>query len=170
MADDDHPADADSPQLAMTRRLVDLSVQRTHLAERRNELSLERTRLAGQRNEMSSQRTYLNAERTLSVWVRTSLAVMVVGIAIDRFGLFLGEQPHTPDEIDPTSTGVGVGLVALGVLMALLTAGRFLSYAAHYRRHHEVPHRHGPFLAPFFAALVAIFGIALIVLLLAGPV
>lgn len=169
MSDDDASAAAHSAQLEFNQRLVDLSVQRTRLAEQRTELSIQRTKMARQRNEMSGQRTYLNAERTLSVWVRTALAVMTIGIAIDRFGLFLGEHAEAAEGVDATSTGVGVGLTALGVLMAALTAVRFVTYASHYRRRHEVPHRHGPFLAPFFAVLVALFGIALIVLLLVTP-
>jgi hypothetical protein len=37
--------------------------------------------------EMSAERSYMNAERTLAVWVRTALALMIFGIAVDRFGL-----------------------------------------------------------------------------------
>ncbi len=132
------------------------------------EMSGERTRLAAQRNEMSAQRSFMNAERTLSVWVRTALAVMVVGIASDRFGLFMLQQPGPGRTSDTASTWIGVALVALGVLVAVLPAARFRLYVATYRRAHTLPHHHGPFMAPAFASLVALFGVALLVLLLAG--
>ena len=62
------PGPEQPEQLVLMQRMVDLSVERTRLAE--------------QRTEMSAERSYLNAERTLSVWIRTALAVMVVGIAV----------------------------------------------------------------------------------------
>lgn len=172
----DEPGPDESEQLRLMQRLVELSVERTRLAAKRNEMSADRSRMSAdrsrmsaQRSEMSAERTYLNAERTLSVWIRTALAVMVVGIAVDRFGLVLLEQPTTAHPHDTSSTWVGAALVALGVLMAVLTGARFGRYAATYRRTHTVPDHHGPFLAPMFAALVAGFGVALFVLLLVSP-
>lgn len=114
--------------------------------------------------ELSAERSYMNAERTLSVWVRTALAVMVVGIAVDRFGLLLSE--HQQARPDTASHWVGVALVAFGIVIAALTAGRFRLYAAAYRRTHELPYHHGPFMAPAFAVLAAAFGVVILVLLL----
>jgi len=52
--------------------------------------------LAQIRTQQSAERNYQNAERTLSVWMRTALATMIFGIAIDRLGLMLYEIPqHT---------------------------------------------------------------------------
>lgn len=118
--------------------------------------------------EMSAQRTYMNAERTLSVWVRTALALMVFGIAMDRFALLLHRQPKVGGPWHPNllSTWGGAALVTFGVIVAVTTGIRFLAYVVAYRRNHEVPTHHGPFLGPFFALSVAIFGIALLVLLL----
>lgn len=140
------------PQLVLMQRMVDLSVQRTRLAE--------------QRTEMSAERSYLNAERTLSVWIRTALAVMVVGIAVDRFGLFLLQNHGGGGPGGRASDLAGVALVALGVLMAVVPSVRFGRYSAAYRRTHALPHHHGPFMAPVFAALVALFGVVLLMLLL----
>jgi putative membrane protein len=146
--------EAEEPdQIVLLKRMVDLSVDRTRLAE--------------QRTEMSAERSYLNAERTLSVWVRTALSLMIFGIAVDRLGLFLGELRGGPGtRPDDMSTWSGAALVAFGVAMSLLTAARFLVYAREYRRNHQVPHRHGPFLAPSFASIVAVFGVVLIVSML----
>lgn len=124
-------------------------------------------RMSADRSEMSAERNYMNAERTLSVWVRTALALMVFGIAMDRFGLLLHRMPSVGGHWHPNllSTWGGVALVTLGVIMAVTTGLRFLAYVVDYRRNHEVPLHHGPFLGPFFALCVAIFGIALLVLL-----
>lgn len=117
--------------------------------------------------ELSYERCYQNAERTLSVWIRTALALMIFGIAIDRFGLFLREQPQLGARAlphpDTVSMWVGAILVGLGVVMAVAMGIRFLMYAALYRHHHPWPVAHGPYLAATFDFLVAVFGIALLV-------
>jgi uncharacterized membrane protein YidH (DUF202 family) len=89
------------------------------------------------------------------------MALMIFGIAIDRFGLLLRRMPGTA-----WSDWGGIALVALGVLMAVATGLRFLAYARAWRRQHELPPHHGPFLAPFFALMVAVFGVALLVIML----
>ncbi len=120
--------------------------------------------------EMSAERSYMNAERTLSVWIRTALALMIFGIAIDRFGLLLHQLPLHPvhSHINPNtlSDRSGIALVGFGVLMALTTGIRFLAYAAVFSRNHKVPVHHGPYLASMFALLVVVFGIGLLVILL----
>lgn len=139
-----------SPQITLMRKLVELSVQRS---------------------ELSAERSYMNAERTLSVWIRTALSLMIFGIAIDRFGLMLRQVPlpvgHGDLHSNALSMWGGLTLVALGVFVVLTTGIRFLMYAAVYRRRHEWPARHGPYLALTFALLVTIFGIALLIILLA---
>ncbi|MGH8600929.1 MAG: YidH family protein [Burkholderiales bacterium] len=139
-----------SEQITLMRELVELSVQRS---------------------ELSAERSYMNAERTLSVWIRTALSLMIFGIAIDRFGLMLREVSlpaiHGSTQSNALSMWSGLTLVALGVLVVLATGIRFLAYAVVYRRRHEWPARHGPYLALTFALLVTIFGIALLIILLA---
>lgn len=156
-------------QLALVRQMVDLSIEQTRLAEQRNVMSAQRSEMSADRSEMSAERSYMNAERTLSVWIRTALATMVVGLAIDRFGLLLHENLGQPAGRDTASTSVGAALVALGVLIAVVTGVRFRLYAAVYCRAHTLPHHHGPFMAPAFALLVALFGIAILVLLITAP-
>jgi putative membrane protein len=162
----DHPPEKEEPQQIMLMRQV-------------VEMAAEQTRLSVERNEQSETRCYHNAERTLSVWVRTALAMMVFGIAIDRFALLLHGLPdgattatshHTHVLLNSLSTACGMALVALGILMTLTTGIRFLAYARVWRRHHQLPPYHGPYLAPFFALMVAIFGslLLLIMILFAG--
>jgi len=145
MADDETPT-----QLDYMQRLVEMSAERTAL---------------------SAERSWQNAERTLSVWVRTALALMVFGIAIDRFGLLLREMPartHAPAVYaDGLSRWVGAALVAFGLLMACVTAARFLAYARDYRRRYEPPRKHGAVVAPAFAFLVAGFGALLLAFMIA---
>jgi len=122
-------------------------------------------RMSADRSQMSAERNYMNAERTLSVWVRTALALMVFGIAMDRFGLLLqrlsGMDAHWHPKL--FSTWGGAALVTFGVIVAVTTGIRFLAYVVAYRRNHYVPTHHGPFLGPFFALCVAVFGVALLV-------
>lgn len=119
--------------------------------------------------EMSAERTYMNAERTLSVWIRTALALMIFGIAIDRFGLLLRQIPLPQHgahlSVNDLSSWGGAALIGLGVLMAVSSGWRFLAYSIGYRRVHRLPPHHGPYMGSSFAVLVALFGIALLVIL-----
>ncbi|HET7369719.1 MAG TPA: DUF202 domain-containing protein [Gammaproteobacteria bacterium] len=170
------PDNDQSEQLRLMRQMVDLAVERTEMARERtkmsgnrSEMSADRSRMSAQRSEYSAERSYQNAERTLSVWIRTSLALMIFGIAIDRFGLMLRGLPSLAPAVrhpNEMSTYTGAALVAFGVLMAVTTGIRFLAYVSVWRRSHEFPPRHGPYLAPFFALVVALFGIVLLLLML----
>lgn len=119
--------------------------------------------------EMSAERSYMNAERTLAVWTRTALGSMIFGIALDRFGLILRQMPlpqtHGHLTTHDLSSWGGGALIAFGVVMALTTGARFLAFSVAHRRMHEPPPYHGPYLGPAFALLVALFGIALLVIL-----
>lgn len=151
-------AEPDEPeQLVLMRRVVELAREQTRLSQ-------ERSTQSAQRSEMSAERTYLNAERTLSVWIRTALAAMVLGMAIDRFGL----STHPPSGIGPdtASTWAGAAMVAFGVVIAVVTGIRFRHYAAVYCRSHIVPAHHGPFMAQAFSLISALFGVVLFILLL----
>jgi putative membrane protein len=69
----------------------------------------------------------LQLETSLLVWLRTGLALMGFGFVIARFGLFLREVTaaaqvgvqHHP-WLGAANTGVGVGLILLGVAVMLL--------------------------------------------------
>lgn len=162
MSEPEEPA-----QIKMMQRLVELSIQRTQLSE-------DRSRMSAERSEMSAERSYMNAERTLSVWVRTALAMMVFGMAVNRFGLLLHKVPgaglparmHPGELLDGLSFWCGVALVALAVLMATTTGLRFLAYARDWRSRHALPIRHEPYLATSFALMVTVFGLLLLVIML----
>lgn len=139
-------------QIGMMKRLVELALVQT---------------------QMSAERSYMNGERTLAVWTRTALGLMIFGIAVDRFGLVLRQIPLPQGgghlNGNELSTWGGGALIALGVLMAASCGLRFLAFAIAYRRIHQLPTHHGPWLGPVFAALVAVFGIALLVILSVFP-
>lgn len=139
------PAMAETPepeQITMMKRLVELALDQV---------------------QMSAERSYMNGERTLAVWIRTALALMIFGIAIDRFSLLLRGQEHL--NTHALSSWGGGALIVLGVVMAVSCGLRFLAFSVAYRRMHRLPAHHGPYLGPVFAALVALFGIALLVIL-----
>lgn len=138
------------------------------MAEDNHSLQIQ---VARQLVELSLQRSYMNTERTLAVWTRTALSLMIFGIAVDRFGLLMRHPPwHVLDTNhllpNPLSTLGGVILVALGVLILLAAGFRFLAYGrAWYRANPLKVEYHTPWLAFTFTMLMAAFGIALLVVL-----
>jgi putative membrane protein len=75
-------------------------------------------------------RVYFAAERTFLAWIRTGLGLMGIGFAVSRFGLFLRQLSAAETQVPAHSTGLslwsGVGLVALGVLVNLVSVARHI--------------------------------------------
>ncbi|HTU45905.1 MAG TPA: DUF202 domain-containing protein [Bryobacteraceae bacterium] len=84
----------------------------------------------------SDPRVYFAAERTFLAWIRTGLALMGIGFAVSRFGLFLRELRASESRLPVHATGLslwsGVALVALGVVVNVAAAVR------HYQLVHEL--------------------------------
>ena len=72
---------------------------------------------------------HLSNERTLLAWIRTSIAVIALGIAINRVSLFLMEIHQLVPELravaDRHIKGLGVGLIVLGIVILV---GAFWHY------------------------------------------
>ncbi len=64
---------------------------------------------------------HLANERTLLAWIRTSIAVIALGVAINRFSLFLMEinqvVPEVRDAANRHVEKLGAGLVVLGIVI-----------------------------------------------------
>lgn len=154
----------------MSAERSQMSADRSRMSEDRSRMSADRSKFSLDRSEMSEHRSYLNAERTLSVWTRTALALMVAGIAVDRFALLLrhGTTAAAPGQTQPhmLSTLGGAALVAFGTVMALACGIRYLAYALRWRREHTPLPWHGPYLAFSFAMLTTAFGLALLAAML----
>ncbi len=148
-----------------------MSAGRSRMSAERTEMSEDRSHMSADRSEMSEHRSFMNAERTLSVWTRTALALMLAGIAVDRFALLL-RNPLTSSTLGSVSPHMlstigGAALVAFGTAMVLASGIRFLVFARHWQRNHEILYAHGPYLAFAFAMLTVVFGVALLVVQLA---
>lgn len=108
---------------------------------------------------------HLANERTVLAWVRTSIAVMTFGVALNRFSLFLLEFQRTTETeraVNRHAETVGIGLIALGVLIMFGAAWHYLHVANAIDRDIYRPRRFVVIGMSF--AVVAIGGMALILL------
>lgn len=94
-------------------------------------------------------------ERTFLAWIRTSLALLAGGIAIEAFtsGLF----------VEPVRKGLAVLLLFLGMMLSAGAAVRWIRVERSMRNKSPLPM---PLMAPFLAAAGAMAaGVVLIVIL-----
>lgn len=109
----------------------------------------------------------LAAERTLLAWIRTGLALMGFGFVVARFGLFLHELASVRGD---SATGhgwsqwIGVGLVAMGVWVLLVSALRYRAYSSAIRSGHAATPP-GPNFVLGVAGVLAVIAITMIVYL-----
>lgn len=73
---------------------------------------------------------HLANERTFLAWIRTAIAVMTLGVAINRFALFLMEMhqvaPGARDLANRHVEKLGIGLVVLGLVMLVGATWHYL--------------------------------------------
>ena len=119
--------------------------------------------------ELSRRLVYLAAERTLTSWVPRALSLIALGFVIDRFDLAL-EMLHE-GAADPASRTMSVWagsvLIGLGAVMALAAGIRYLRFALAFHREGRTGVRHGIYLGVAFSFVLALIGLALIILLAA---
>jgi putative membrane protein len=109
---------------------------------------------------------HLANERTVLAWVRTSIAVMTFGVALNRFSLFLLEFHRTPEAeraVNRHAETVGTGLVVLGMLIMVGAAWHYLHVADTIDRNVYRPQRFVIIVMAF--AVVAMGGMSLLLLL-----
>ena len=111
---------------------------------------------------------YYAAERTLMAWIRVALGLMALGFVIDRFDLVLRMMPHGAGAVPPSplySFWAGTVPVLCGALMAVVAAVRYLGIALRFQREGCGAPGHGLPLGILFTLFVAVFGVAIAVLL-----
>ena len=106
---------------------------------------------------------HLANERTILAWIRTAIAVIALGVAINRFSLFLMEfyriEPQARSA-NRHAEAVGVGLVILGLVIMCGAIWHYLRVAnAIDRQTYRAPRL---VMALTSLAVVAIGGAALI--------
>ena len=73
---------------------------------------------------------HLANERTFLAWIRTAIAVMTLGVAINRFALFLVEMHQVVPEVRNLANRhvekLGIGLVMLGVVLLVGSTWHYL--------------------------------------------
>lgn len=113
-------------------------------------------------------RIYMAAERTFLAWIRTGIALLAFGFVVARFGIFLRQVAAlggaAPAGGPGVSLHVGLGLVATGVVVCVVSAFRHARYvrAIDSGRFRET---FGSAFAFAVVALLALVGVAMAVLL-----
>jgi putative membrane protein len=113
-------------------------------------------------------RIYLAAERTLLAWLRTAIALMAFGFVIARFGFFLrslalAELPGH-ERGSGLSLALGLGLIAIGILVCVVSAVRYRRYIDAIDRGRFRP-AFGPTFALGVAGLLVVAGVGMVVFL-----
>src|SRR5215469_5752644 len=88
--------------------------------------------LKQQQAELHHVSEHLANERTILAWIRTAIAIMTLGIAINRFSLFLVEFSRIVPggrTANIHAEELGIGLVILGVIVMLGTIWHYLDVA-----------------------------------------
>ena len=113
-------------------------------------------------NPEQDPRIYFAAERTFLAWIRTGLALMGIGFAVSRFGLFLRQLSNTPQHSTMHSVATGALLVVLGVAVLISSLFQHLSVTRRLAEGRWQPGKPS-YIAVTFAVILAISGIALAV-------
>jgi putative membrane protein len=106
------------------------------------------------------QLVYLAAERTLLAWVRAAIGLVVVGFAVDRFGILLASRRPEAFLGTAASTWAGLALIGTGVLISAVSAFHYVRFLRGLERGEAVP-TGGLLLAIGLAVLLALLGIVL---------
>ncbi|WP_093803647.1 YidH family protein [Streptomyces sp. Wb2n-11] len=106
--------------------------------------------------ETPDYRFSLANERTFLAWIRTALALIGGGFAVDQF---------LPDLVWEVRAGMALGLLAAGVLCALRAVNHWVRCEGAMRRGEDLPVTRFPTLLSLVVAVVAV---AMVVVVLFG--
>jgi putative membrane protein len=117
---------------------AELAVRRTALAGLRTGMSQKRTRIAQRNGELADRRTalamlrsHLSNERTHLAYVRTAIGLMVFGITLNRFAIYLLQSQQITSITHRTlpaledTKWIGFGMVVLGIATLLWSIFRY---------------------------------------------
>ena len=110
-------------------------------------------------------RVFFAAERTLLAWLRTGIAIIILGFVVSRFGLFLQlialESPGRAPRTDTLASSIlGLSFVLLGaaaIAVATVQHGRFIATLPV----HDRPAQYSRQWALWLSALVTITSLLL---------
>lgn len=103
---------------------------------------------------------YLAAERTLLSWIRVAIGLVVLGFAVDRFGLLLIQRGVVGEPSLSWSSWLGLALIGSGVATSIVAALHYRRFLARYRRGDPRPGPGIP-LAIGLALLLAVVGVVM---------
>ena len=109
---------------------------------------------------------HLANERTFLAWLRTSISIIVFGFVVARFGITLREFLRLRGEAEHESglsLGMGIGFMAMGILMALSSSFR---YHATMRQLDANEFKPAEAIVTIWAVVAALFGVILSVYLI----
>jgi putative membrane protein len=114
-------------------------------------------------------RDFLAEERTFLSWIRTGIALMAFGLLVARFGI-LGGAAHATQhasgvQADTLSLWFGATLVAIGVIVNLFSARRYIRLVGELNRGQFV-YRSASKQGVIVALCMALLGIAMTVYLI----
>lgn len=124
-----------------------------------------RTRLSPLIAPASDPRVFFAAERTLLAWIRTGVAIIILGFVVSRFGLFfqlvaLQSAARAP-RTDTLASGIlGLSFVLFGaaaIAVATVQHGRFIATLPQ----HDRPAEYSRHWALWLSALVSIASLVL---------
>ena len=113
-------------------------------------------------------RDYLAEERTFLAWIRTGISLMGFGFVVARFGIF-GNMPYMPQQLPAgqpheLSVWFGAALIAIGAIVNLFSARRFMRLAGELNRD-RFAHRSLSKQGVLVACFLALLGIAMTIYL-----
>ena len=108
---------------------------------------------------------HLANERTFLAWLRTSISIIVFGFVVAKFGITLREFLSLRGEEHESglSLGMGIGFMAMGILMALSSSVR---YHATMRQLDANEFKPAEAIVTIWALVAALFGVILAVYLI----